>query len=57
VGDQRAQGATASPDEATSTQEPVDLMALAGGAMAKRLVPALVVVVALVAVVVYLIVR
>jgi peptidoglycan/LPS O-acetylase OafA/YrhL len=32
-------------------------MALAGGAMAKRLVPALVVVVALVAVVVYLIVR
>jgi carbon monoxide dehydrogenase subunit G len=57
VGDQRAQGATVSPDEATPAQEPVDLMALAGGAMAKRLVPALVVVVALVAVVVYLIVR
>jgi carbon monoxide dehydrogenase subunit G len=56
VVDQHAPGATASPVEVPPAQEPMDLMALARGAMAKRLIPALVVVVALVAVVVYLIV-
>jgi len=42
---------------ATTPQEPLDLMSLAGGSMLKRLVPVLVVVVAAVLVVVYFLVR
>ncbi len=48
---------TAGPVEAPPALEPLDLMSLAGGSMAKRLVPVLVVVVAVMAVVVYLIAR
>jgi carbon monoxide dehydrogenase subunit G len=57
VVDQHAPGPAASPVEVPPAQEPLDLMALAGGAMTKRLLPVLVVIVVVVAVVVYLIVR
>jgi carbon monoxide dehydrogenase subunit G len=43
--------------EALPAQEPLDLMALAGGSLTKRIVPVLVAVAAVVAVVVYLLVR
>jgi carbon monoxide dehydrogenase subunit G len=56
VADQHGPAASARPREVPA-QEPLDLMALAGGAMAKRLIPVAVVVVAAVALVVYLLVR